>query len=43
MKGVSSTQLASHLDEFMWRERWGKTKEEAFTNIMRDIATQYPV
>ena len=43
MTGVSSQQLALHLDEFMWRERYGKTAGEAFTNICPDINTQYPV
>ena len=43
MMGVGSTQLPSYLDEFMWRERWGKTKDEAFASLMTDIASQYPV
>ena len=43
MMGVSSAQLPSYLDEFMWRERWGRNKEEAYTNVMADIASQYPV
>ena len=43
MMGVSSAQLPSYLDEFMWHERWGKNKEEAFANLMTDIASQYPV
>jgi len=25
MKGVVFDELSSYLDEFMWRERWGKT------------------
>ena len=43
MKGVSEQQLPSHLDEFMWRERFGQTRPDAFNNIIRDIARQYPV
>ena len=43
MMGVSSRQLALHLDEFMWRERYGKTAGEAFTNVCADISRQYPV
>ena len=43
MKGCHATELASYLDEFMWRERFGKTKISAFRNICQDIATQYPV
>ena len=33
MKGVSANQLALHLDEFMWRERYGTTAGQAFTNV----------
>ena len=43
MKGVIPRQLPSYLDEFMWRERHGKTANLAHNNLMRDIATQYPV
>ena len=43
MKGCAAHQLASYLDEFMWRERHGRTASEALQNIMRDISTQYPV
>ena len=43
MKGVHLQQLPSYLDEYMWRERHGKTISQAFQNIVRDISTQYPV
>ena len=43
MKGCHSHQLPSYLDEFLWRERYGRTAGVAFNNIMRDIAIQYPV
>ena len=43
MKGCDGDQLPSYLDEFMWRERYGKTGNEALQNIMRHIARQYPV
>ena len=43
MRGVDSNQLPSYLDEFMWMERYGKTREERFDNIIRDISQQYPV
>ena len=43
MKGVHSHQLPSYLDEFMWRERYGKSSEDAFDSILRDISVQYPV
>ena len=43
MKGLHHHQMASYLDEFMWRERHGKTSSLAFDSIMRDISRQYPV
>ena len=43
MKGCVADQIPSYLDEFMWRERHGTLRRLAFTNIMRDIAAQYPV
>ena len=43
MKGCHAHQLPSYLDEFMWRERNGCQTRMAYVNIMRDIATQYPV
>ena len=38
LSGVHSHQLASYLDEFMWRERYGTTSEQAFDSILRDIS-----
>ena len=43
MKGCHASELAGYLDEFMWRERYGKTAREAYFNICGDIAAQYPV
>ena len=43
MKGCHATELASYLDEFMWKERHGSTTRVAFNNIVRDIAAQYPL
>ena len=43
MKGCHAHQVPSYLDEFMWRERHGVTGRDALTNIMRDIALEYPV
>ena len=34
IKGVDEDQLPSYLDEFLWRERYGKSKEAAFNNIL---------
>ena len=43
MKGCHATMLPSYLDEFLWRERRGKTASDAFNHIIEDIAAQYPV
>ena len=42
MKGVSKTTLASHLDEFMWRERYSKTSSDALNNLCSHMAACYP-
>ncbi|CAC5422633.1 unnamed protein product [Mytilus coruscus] len=34
MNGVSSDALPSYLDERMWRDRWARTGEDAFMNII---------
>ena len=33
MKGCHASQLPSYLDEFMWRERFGQTKADAFNRL----------
>lgn len=43
MCGCHEHQLASYLDEFMYRERFGHTANQLLNSIMHDIATQYPV
>ena len=43
MKVVSSHLLPSYLDKRMWRDRWGTTGDNAFTNILIHISEQYPV
>ena len=43
MKGCHEHQLASYLDEYMYRERYGKTSFECFDSIIADISAQYPV
>ena len=43
MKGCHARQLSSYLDEFMWRERYGPKKYQAFHAVMTDIAAQYPL
>ena len=42
MWGVSRTTLASHLDEFMWRERFATTPTGALNNLCLHIALRYP-
>ena len=37
MKGVVFDEISSYLDEFMWRERWGKTSRASFDNICAHI------
>ena len=43
MKGVHDHMMSSYLDEFMWRERHGRTASAALRNLCRDIALRYPV
>ena len=42
MKGISRTTMPSHLDEFLWRERFGKTSADALQNLTSQIAARYP-
>ncbi|QQP51326.1 Uncharacterized protein FKW44_012650 [Caligus rogercresseyi] len=43
MNGTNSSMLPSHLDEFMWREAYGKTPEEAFNNILLHLSSWFRV
>ena len=43
MRGCHEEQLASYLDEYMYRERYGRTSREMLDSIIADIADQYPV
>ncbi len=38
MKGVHEVMLPSYLDEFMWKERHGKSTRDVFFNLIRPIA-----
>lgn len=42
MCGVHNTMLPSHLDEFLWRERYGKTPMDAFNSLLHQISVLYP-
>jgi hypothetical protein len=37
MRGVDANQLPSYIDEFMWIERYGTTRNNKLDNICRDI------
>ena len=43
MRGCHESQLSSYLDEFMYRERFGRTANQLFNSIILDIVQQYPV
>ena len=43
MMGCLATEFPGYLDEFIWRERYGRTQRLAFNSIIRDIAAQYPL
>jgi transposase-like protein len=43
MNGTTDEMLPGHLDEFMWRQRRGKTAQEAMYHLIEDIATWYSV
>ena len=42
-KGVQRDSLPSYLDEFMWRERYGQTGNDAFTKMIAQIALKHPL
>ena len=43
MSGTSKEKLPSYLDEFQWRQVYGKKTIEAFDNILEQISHFYPV
>lgn len=42
MHGTSKEMIPSYLDEHMWRERYGRTDDLAYLNLLSHIAEQYP-
>ena len=42
MKGVHQSMMPAYLDEFMWRERHGRSASTALASLCRDIALRYP-
>jgi hypothetical protein len=41
MYGTSRNLLASHIDEFMWQERWGRTHSKRFFNTLNLLKRYY--
>ena len=43
MRGVRRESLPSYLDEFMWRERYGRESDDAFQKLWEFIAAKHPL
>ena len=41
MRGCTRDELSLYLDEFMWKERYGKTAADCFNNMLSHIAEFY--
>ncbi len=42
MLGMNEEMLPGHMDEFMWRNRYGRTSEDALENLWAHISQWYP-
>uniref|UniRef100_A0A0L8FFR9 ISXO2-like transposase domain-containing protein n=1 Tax=Octopus bimaculoides TaxID=37653 RepID=A0A0L8FFR9_OCTBM len=38
MMGVHTNMIESYLDEFLWREKYGKTGDECFWNVLKHLS-----
>ena len=43
MAGAANSTVESHLSEFLWRQRNGYSGQQVFGNLIRQIATRFPV
>lgn len=43
MKGCKHKFIPSYLDELLWKDWYGSATPDIFSNLVRDIALQYPV
>jgi len=43
MRGVRRESLPSYLDEFMWRERYGRVRDDAFQKLWEFVAAKHPL
>ena len=43
MHGTTDEHLPEYLDEFMWRERYGKTGKAAYESLIIHIKEKYPL
>ena len=41
MHGTTDERLPEYLDEFMWRERYGKTGKAAYESLITHIKEKY--
>ena len=41
MRGYTRHKLSPYLDEFMWKERYGKTAADCFNNMLSHVAEFY--